>query len=426
MDYKKSDYNFFERRADNETIVFNTVTGAIGIFDDDTLCRFRHDDLSDEETGLLLEKGVLVPIDEDERKKIDNDRVKSAVSTLKKYYRVWTTSACNANCEYCFEKEIAPENMTIGTAKSLVSFIGSNLAPGDVLEIEWFGGEPLANAPIIDYLSKELIALCKDRSCKYKANMISNGSLVTREIAELMSSAWQIYNIQITLDGYGSAYDEIKKYSNPSKYNFYSVIDSIKLIAEKNIHVSIRMNYSGENYEDLTRLISFLKKELANYSRISYYVYPIWSVYQADGTVFASKASANSDFLKLCSLLVENKLRTPTSAVRIEYKTGNCISCNKSSFVVFPNGALGKCCEAHSRIIGDIWNGVTNKEEYEYWVNPSLDEECEKCIFLPICQGGCKASKYTLMPKCYLFKESFDRVIRWYAQHLSNANDNTV
>ena len=41
--------------------------------------------------------------------------------------------------------------------------------------------------------------------------------------------------------------------------------------------------------------------------------------------------------------------------------------------------------------IGSVKNGIIPNTEYFKWVNAELPEKCYKCLFLPLCQGGCKA-----------------------------------
>lgn len=185
MEYKKSNYNFFVP-YNNNTIVFNSFSGAIGLLNEDTYNRYLGDSLSNEEIDMLLKKGILVKNNFDELKLINTDRRIGIKNSKIKVFRIWPTSACNANCYYCFEKGILSYSMSYDTAKDLLLYIDSILKNNDSIQIEWFGGEPLLNTKIIDYLAEGLNKICKKKNCQIHSTMISNGSLIDSIILDKM------------------------------------------------------------------------------------------------------------------------------------------------------------------------------------------------------------------------------------------------
>ena len=148
---------------DEEDIIFNTFSGAIGRFRKETLERFNNDNLTDEEIKTLLDEGVLISEDFDEMEKINTDRIEGINNSNYKHYRIWPTSACNARCYYCFEKGIKYQTMTKEVADAVINFIAGRLNEGDTLKVEWFGGEPLLNPDIIDYIFTALKKIGKER-----------------------------------------------------------------------------------------------------------------------------------------------------------------------------------------------------------------------------------------------------------------------
>ena len=56
---------------------------------------------------------------------------------------------------------------------------------------------------------------------------------------------------------------------------------------------------------------------------------------------------------------------------------------------------------------------------YLKWVNARLAAECENCIFLQICQGGCMAGQNGKHPvKCFLQKEIMDYLLLDYIERI--------
>ncbi len=417
--YKKSKFNIFTKYKDNEIIIFNTLSGSIGKFNQDTYNRYIENSLTEAEINVLLKKGILISYDFDEKKKIDNDRYVGIKDSSLKHFRIWTTSACNARCYYCFEKGIEPIMMSSHVADNVIDFISKTLQKGDTLKIEWFGGEPLLNSQIIDYIYFKLKGICLEKKCITHNTIISNGSLISQELATKLKKDWDIELIQITLDGFDGDYNSIKNYYEPSKHNFYNVINSIKYLANEGIHVTIRMNYDTHNYSSLVELINYLHNELKDYSNISYYVYPVWSSIdeQVEGS-FCSTTEADLNLLNLFDLLIRNKMGTARKIARLNYKKQACQAWSENSLTILPDGKITKCCESYNQIIGDVWRGITNKELFDYWVDYRLDNKCCDCVYLPLCQGGCKSSHFSRMPQCFALKPIINEFLVWYVSYL--------
>lgn len=419
MQYKKSQYNIFVPYKDRETIIFNSLTGAIGKFDESSMIHYNNCDFSSDECKLLIEKGILVEKNYDERKKINSDRTQGILDKHTKYLRIWTTSACNARCYYCFENGIPAISMTEKTADSLIKFIYSIMEKGDILNLEWFGGEPLVNSNIIDYIMEKLQPISDDNKWKLVCSMISNGSLIDENIASKMKNKWHISFIQITLDGYDREYDRIKNYIDTNKFNFWKVIEGIKLLNDYGIQVAVRMNYDTSNYDSLTKLIEYLHFELTERKHIYYYIYPVWSALnEEDKNSFCSMTEADDNYVKLLKLLVQYEMNSIRKVTRLNYRKNQCKSCHVNGYVIFPDGKLGKCSETFVQTIGDIWNGVIDKETYNVWTSVAIDKKCEECVYLPLCQGGCRSSKYTKMPQCFAHKNVLSDILKWYVESM--------
>lgn len=421
MNYKVSKYNIFVPYKDGNIIIYNPLSGAIGKFTPETFERYHSNKLHESEVELLIKKGVLVKKNVNEIDKIHCDRKRVIDDEKFKHFRIWPTSACNAHCYYCFEKGIQIKTMSFEIADSVVNFINKNSNYGDKLSIEWFGGEPLLNFKIIDYIYNKLNPICEQKNCSLSGSIISNGSLINQALIEKITTSWHIHSIQITLDGYGDYYENVKQYSDPIQYNYRTVVDAIKNLSIMGVRVSVRMNYDMTNYSHLVELIKNLHEELKGLSNISYYIYPLWSsIDEKYSDKFVSNAKADKRLLNIFDLLIEYGMSTPKKISSLNYKRHSCFAWSKNSYTILPDGKICKCAETYNQIIGDIWNGVTDKELYDYWTNWELDNKCLECVYLPICQGGCKASHFTQMPQCFALKEIIKDIIFWYVEKIEN------
>lgn len=371
---------------------------------------------------MLKDKGILIPCEYDELEKVNSDRILGITRKDSKSIRIWTTSGCNARCNYCFEKGITVINMSENTADQVVRFIDSLLECGDKLLLEWFGGEPLLNEKIIDYIMARIRKICIEKQCSFRSLMITNGSLISERNITKFKNEWGISSVQITLDGYADVYDEIKNYINPGKYNFDRVIYNIKMLCENEVHVNIRLNYDMKNYDSLKRLIEYLHEIFAGNKYLTCYVYPLWdSLYESETIVpYASEVTLDNKYIDLLNDIVRYKLNNIRGLFRLNYRKNQCSSCNEHSFNIFPEGRIGKCSETMFHTLGNVWDGITNEDLYKEWTTKEIDDKCKECVYLPLCQGGCRSSKYTKMKQCFANKDVLPELLKNYVRHMQN------
>lgn len=419
MNYKKSKYNYFVPYSDGQTIIYNFLSNFTGLLDKDTLDRYNTDTLSEDEQKQLYDRGFLIDVDYDELQKINSDRQRENNRDDIKVIRLWTTSACNARCFYCFEKGLPVETLDEEKCQKVLDYLKPTINENDNVIIEWFGGEPLINTKAIDIITKEMIEHCNKVGAKYSAKIISNGSLLNEELIDKMINDWKIRHIQITLDGDEKTYNQIKDYKNTSKDNFQSVFNNILLLKDrKNINVAIRLNYTRDNYESLITLLNDIGPKLQGSKNVIAYVYPIWSTLNKDEEdKFISDVYSDNNLIDIFDTIIKYGLNKPKKIIRINYKSFSCRSCNKNSFTILPSGNISKCSESFNTVYGNIDDGIVNNG-YSSWSDFTIDDECTDCIYLPICQGGCEASKHSDMPKCFAFKPIIDDMLKWYVGKL--------
>ena len=420
MKYKKSNYNYFVPYND-KTIVYNFFSGYSSLFDSNDITNYENETFTDEEQEELYKRGFLIDQDKDELQELIDTRFKENLRNDKKLYRIWTTSGCNARCFYCFEKDLKVETLNDERCDKVIEYISNNINENDIITLEWFGGEPLLNTSAIDKISKAIIQECKNKHAKYTSAIISNGSLITPEIIDKMENEWKIRGIQITLDGDEEAYNKIKDYKNPEEHNFNNVIDNIMLMKNRKFNVSIRINYTEDNYKNILNLIDYIGPKVQDAKNINAYVYPIWSTLnELSENKFISNVQADDNVLDIFEAIIKYNLNKRKNIIRISKKCSSCRSCNKNSCAILPNGDISKCSESFHQLYGNVNDGILDKEGFISWSNREIDKKCKDCIYLPICQGGCEASKYTEMPQCFAYKPIIDDILIWYINKLQH------
>lgn len=306
-----------------------------------------------------------------------------------------TTTACNARCYYCYEAGVTTKTMTDEMALDVAKYIEKN---SKQTRISWFGGEPLCNPSAIRIISKYL----KEHGVKFNASIITNGYLLDQFSAEELKNDWNIGNVQITLDGTNDIYLLTKNYKNGDTNAFNKVLDNIEFLLENSIGVSVRLNVSLTNGEDLSNLIDILYERFSNYRKISIYPRELF-VGLGDPPLELTddeyeKVIDNVIHLtdKLISLGMMGKIVNITVPKRT-----HCMADTGSCSMITPLGDLTPCEHyIDSNICGNIFSNKLDHNLLELWTEPEketpLCKECPiypKCVKIKKCPGGWRCNK---------------------------------
>lgn len=405
---KLSKYNYLCKIEDDTTIIFNTFSSAILKVDSDFLSTLTTDFTAFNQKTIdkLFELGIIIKDDFDEKAVISHDRAANIYSKESITYRILTTTACNARCFYCYENNFTITTMNMQTADKIIEFIQDNSIFTKEIKIQWFGGEPLLNTKVIYYITEKIIEYCNLYQKNYSFSMVTNGILLDKIDLEKM----HLDRIQLSLDGTDTEYNKRKNYIK-EKNAFSRVIDNINMITSKDMHISIRLNYDKDNYADILKLIDYLNNNLVNKKNIHIYPYPLFGTYCDHFS--AKNPTTKDDLLYLYKKLCNCNLLSIDSLTKLSYQNSRCFACNANSFVISPDGELSKCSAGYVNSVGDVFNGIEYNTEFFKWCNNGISPKCEKCIFLPLCQGGCMAGQLGRHPvSCFLNKLLVDDLIK--------------
>lgn len=405
---KRSRYNYF-LKVNEEYYVFNTFSGSICLLSDEEYCVYS--DVNQELERLDIEcledakrMGILLEDDIDELNIVTFDHKYYSISAAP-YFRILPTTACNAKCYYCYEKGTKAKTMSFSTMQDTVRFITSRVQPHLDFKMEWFGGEPLLNTGAIDFISHSLFEKGYQPA---RITMVTNGLLINSEIAQKMKEDWKISAVQITLDGPEDIYNKVK-FVNSIKNPFQTVLKNIILLADNEIDVIIRMNVD-KNEDQLKELLLILKEKFKNKRNISYYFYPM---FEASHSVSNYKIQ---QIIRLNHELIEMGLMKAENLYGFEYHCCSCYATCFHGYTIAPDGKLYNCTHNMNEngSVGDICSYNPYHHNRLRFLNVSLSDECINCLFLPLCQGGCRMGelKGSNMHQCYLYKNGIDEAIK--------------
>ncbi len=369
-------------------LIYNTLTKKLLLLNKKEYDILVAGGLYTQEMDYFIESYFLVPQDFDETKcfhqiqnifnAIDNDDYINSFIVL-------PTTDCNARCFYCCEKGQKKMNMTAQIAVDTADFIIKK-SKGKKVYIMWFGGEPLYNIESINIICEAL----RKSNVQFTSNIVSNAYLFDEDNISLAKSYWNIRSVQVTLDGTAEIYNKTKSYIYKDDINpFERVIDNIRLLAENQIFVIIRLNVDLFNKDNLYQLVDYLYKMFGENKYVKIYARMLF-----DNTSSLQINRSNDDRRKLYEEFsnfvnyIESKGLYKYQKLHSIY-IGNkgCIGANKHGTIIMPDGKLGLCdIRTESYHYGDIYNGVTNQSVVDAFLEKKEPvNNCATCPLVPNC-----------------------------------------
>lgn len=423
-DYKLSKYNFtfpYPKRANDQeqTVMYNTRTGAIALIDADKYRQYRQfaENGTPVADGELLKDlklgGYVVDGDFDELAALKYKLQASRFDTTHLGLTIAPTSDCNFRCIYCYEKDsIKPVTMSEQTQEELLAFVKRYVPTVKGFHVAWYGGEPLLAMDIIEKLSDAFLKLCEENKIEYSASMVTNGYLLTPEKVEKLHGL-KVKDIQVTLDGAAEDHDR-RRFLKGGLPTFDKIIENL-CVSKDNLpkQVSIRINADRHNVDRVDNVVRILREK-----GLEGKVFPYLAMVENHNDTYNDNSCLHINEFSQCEFdfITRNGLDIVNRTPR---QIGNYCGADRcGSLVVNADGRLYKCwneigIEACS--VGTLKDGIRQSPHFfDYMLYDSTeDPECMDCRFLPVCMGGCP-NKRLQNPsgRCTQMKEGLELFMR--------------
>ena len=311
--------------------------------------------------------------------------------------------------------------MTEETVSGVVEYI-AKMCKGDPVEISWFGGEPLVGRKIIQQICKGL----RQKEIPFKSSMVSNAYLFDEDLIKKAKEEWLLLNVQITLDGTEAVYNATKAYVNPKDNPYQRVLKNIGDLLAAGISVTIRLNVSSRNMDDLKILIDELAERFVGKKGLGCYSHAVYEDVGFDPLKYDDSMRETVDRQVVA---IDEKLREKGllgSLSKLPYlRYMSCMADNDSCRIIYPDGVIGKCENRPSLDgIGDIYRDITDYEKDAWYKAVDDIPDCYDCCLYPYCMnlsfcpetGHCsknkkewKTGRYTgLLQKTYMKHQQDD------------------
>ena len=314
---------------------------------------------------------------------------------------------CNFRCRYCFADEGAyhsgREFMSLETAKRAVDFLIENSGKRKVLEMDFFGGEPLMNLEVL----KKTVYYAKEQGAKAGKKFLftttTNALLLNDETIEFFNQ--EMENVVLSLDGRKEVHDAIRKSIN-GKGTFDLIIDKIKkfISLRGNKSYYVRGTFTAKNL-DFGKDVLFIADQGVDSISMEPVVTDIPDLQITNEHLPRIK----EEYENLCDAYLE-RLASGQGFnffhFNIDLEGGPCLSKRVSAcgagneyFSVTPNGDLYPCHQFagdKNFRMGSVFDGIERPEIREKFKNSCVftRKKCENCFAKFICSGGCSANNY--------------------------------
>lgn len=430
--YKASNYNFVfpyegeEEQDRNKKVLYNSRTNALALIEEEKYKIFENfcktgAEIEDKELAESLKYGgYILKENLDELEIIRLGLMQSRYSTSSLGLTLAPTSDCNFRCIYCFEKKsIRNARMTDEVQEKVIEFVRQRANTISNLQVSWYGGEPMMALDIVEKLTQAFLEICEEYKIEYGAGIITNGFWLTKENVERLGKL-KIGSIQVTLDGAPEEHNKRRPLAG-GQPTFDRIIQNLKTVKDiLPCPVLIRINTDKENIYQVDEVLRILKDNELDKVTMPY----IAMVENSNDSYVDSSCYQSPEFSKLeFDFKQRHKMDMTQSYPGL---VGNVCSADSiKGYVIDSDGKIYNCWDEigmEEYCCGDLMGKAEGNfgEQLSYLMyDPTYDEECRDCKYLPICMGGCPHKRlYQPENRCTYMKYQLEEYMKIIAQQI--------
>lgn len=313
---------------------------------------------------------------------------------------------CNFACSYCFEKKApgrAVGSMSADLAAQSLRLFARTLARGgqpyraEVPEVVFYGGEPLLNFETLRFCLDMLDSMRKSGELPSgtKAIVNTNGSLITGDVARTFKE----HNVMValSLDGQEETHNANRRYRSGSG-TFQDALRGLKLLQDHGVQVSVSCTLNDDNLGEVDGLVPWLAElGVKGFGFNPQIGQGVDSEYARTATAAIIRSFKNG---RAQGIYEDRMMRKIKAFAEGRIYLNDCAGCGQQ-ICVSPAGKVGPCqaflleTDEYSVPFDSDLDCATDP----IWVHwrgrsPVAMEECQSCIALGICGGGCPYSAY--------------------------------
>lgn len=334
------------------------------------------------------------------------------------------TDRCNLRCSYCYLPHVR-EDMTSETGRAAIdATFRSALANGfKQVKLKYAGGEPLLHFPLIVELHRYAQSLAEKRGLGLDGVVLSNGTLLTTEIVEMLKLLG--LRLMISLDGFGAYHDKHRPYAG-GRGSFKDVSESVGLALANGLMPGISVTVSSRTADGLPEIMEWILERELPFS-LNFYRENDLSALHGDMQLDEEKIIKG---MLAAFKVIENDLprRSFLGGIidRANLSAAHVHTCGVGqNYLVFDqNGQVAKCQMQIRRSVTNVHAAdplAVIRADQIGIQNLSVAEKdgCKACEWRHWCAGSCPLATYRATgrydvksPNCSIYKALFPEALR--------------
>jgi uncharacterized protein len=432
MIYSKYNFQFKSEKYGN--LLYNSLTNCFVELEEDTALSLQDYqngklklDATDIDIEQLYQAKILVDNNYDEFLNIKFQKHMGRFDRSRMSLTIAPTLHCNLSCEYCYEKSRPNVYMTDQTEDQIIQFIKLH-SEVKRLSITWYGGEPLLDFGRIKTLTKKISEL----NIEFSASIITNGYLLTKEVIDQFIEL-RIKPIQVTIDGPKDIHNKRRphiKTTDSFSVIYNNILNLRPYLKDNRLSLSVRVNIDKGNSEYFNSIYKTIRKDFKD---LRVLVYP--------GIVKNSYGSCSSvediqlDNQSHADFNIEQYRNYGINSLDFfpVNQSGECIARQIYGYLIDASGDIYKCWTDignKSEVVGNVGNqelvNTTLMMRYLTGADVFDRKECQECLFLPVCGGGCphlalkKIMGQNTINLCHVAKDNLKDFLEIYYEIKNN------
>lgn len=308
------------------------------------------------------------------------------------------TFACNLACTYCYVEPQSKVVMTKAIAESGIKLALEKLNPPGILNIGFFGGEPLLKADLLVWILQRARELAAPEQIEVRSFLTTNGTVLTDSLVETLKK--EGVEITVSIDGTMESHNKFRQGPDGSG-SYRMALDGLKLAATKLNNCGVNMVIQPETVKSTATGFKELA-EIVNRFDLSIDYAASWDLnaleelerqYTEIGEYFIKKTKQGSP---LSVSFIEGKLIAIANG-GLPHKC-RCAP-GTDELTISPSGELIACerqltdrenNSGKAAYLGEVTEGVmddrlTNLQK----LCDSLPESCDSCDISAFCVNDC-------------------------------------
>lgn len=334
------------------------------------------------------------------------------------------TDRCNLRCSYCYLPHVR-EDMSPETGRAAIDAVFRSAVANNFgqVKLKYAGGESLLRYSLILELHSYSAQLAEIHGMSLEEVVLSNGTLLTDEMAKTLKSL--NIRLMISMDGMGHYHDSQRPYAG-GRGSFKDVSGAVDMALPHGLTPNISVTVSSRTAEGLPAIMEWILERGLPFS-LNFYRENELSASHTDMQIDEQKII---DGMKAAFRIIENNL--PKKGFlggivdRANLSASHTHTCGVGqNYLVFDqNGQVAKC-QMHIRKpvttmqVEDPLSII--RADQIGLQNISVDEKegCKSCEWKYWCTGGCSLATYRATgrydvksPNCNIYKALYPAALR--------------